>query len=66
MGESKKPKQPRNFILCPRCQAKSKKLCSEMGGLQTRRCQNGHMFEYDKWIGDRAIWNPFANPYRSI
>lgn len=48
------------FVLCPTCQAKSKKLHSEMGGLQTRKCQNGHTFEYDKWIADRAFWNPAA------
>lgn len=46
----------RNFILCPTCGSKSKKLYSEMGGLQTRRCQRGHMFEYDKWIADRMFW----------
>jgi len=38
---------PKSFILCPRCDAKSKKLYSEMGGLQTRRCKNGHTFGYD-------------------
>jgi hypothetical protein len=27
-----------------------------MGGLQTRRCQKGHLFEYDKWIADRSPW----------
>jgi hypothetical protein len=41
------------FTLC-HCGAKSKLLYSEMGGLQTRRCQKGHVFEYDKWIADRA------------
>ena len=46
------------FICCPTCGAKSKMLRTEMGGLQTRRCQNGHYFEYDKWIADRAFWNP--------
>lgn len=44
------------FIRCPHCSAKSKLLRSEMGGLQTRRCQNGHAFEYDKWLADRAFW----------
>src|SRR5690606_27819668 len=44
-------KRPRRFILCPTCQTKSKKLRSEMGGLQTRRCQNGHYFEADTWGG---------------
>ena len=48
--------QKRNFILCPICSAKSKKLYSEFGGLQTRVCRNGHRFEYDKWMADRAIW----------
>lgn len=46
------------FILCPTCGCKSKKLCSEFGGLQTRRCQRGHTFEYDKWLSDRAFWAP--------
>ena len=44
-------KKPRNFILCPTCQSKSKKLRSEMGGLQTRRCQKGHHFEVDTFFG---------------
>ena len=39
------------FVLCPTCNAKSKKLFSEMGGLQTRRCQNGHDFEVDMASG---------------
>lgn len=54
---AKTPKEAR-FILCPTCQAKSKKLFSEMGGLQTRKCQNGHTFEHDKWLSDRAFWAP--------
>ena len=41
----------RNFILCPTCDSKSKKLRSEMGGLQTRRCQRGHLFEVDTFFG---------------
>lgn len=49
-----------NFILCNRCGAKSKKLFSEMGGLETRRCQAGHEFTYDRWIADRAFWNPIG------
>jgi hypothetical protein len=44
-------KSPRSFILCPHCQAKSKKLCSEFGGLQTRQCQKGHVFEVDTFMG---------------
>jgi hypothetical protein len=39
------------FILCPTCGAKSKKLFSEFGGLQTRRCRNGHNFEVDTFFG---------------
>lgn len=54
---AKTPKEAR-FVCCPTCGAKSKKLFSEMGGLQTRKCQNGHTFEYDKWIADRAFWAP--------
>lgn len=47
----------RNFILCPRCKSKSKKLCSEFGGLETRVCKNGHKFEYDKWITRFLTWS---------
>lgn len=46
-----KTKKVRRFILCPTCEAKSKKLFSEMGGLQTRRCKNGHLFEVDTFFG---------------
>lgn len=48
------------FVLCNRCGARSKKLCSEFGGLETRRCQAGHEFTYDRWIADRAFWNPIG------
>ncbi len=44
------------FTLCPRCGARSKLLRSEMGGLETRRCQRGHQFTFDRWIHDRAAW----------
>jgi hypothetical protein len=50
-----KPKKKPTFILCPHCQATSKLLSSEMGGYQTRRCKDGHEFNYDKWIGDRLL-----------
>jgi hypothetical protein len=40
-----------SFILCPTCSAKSQKLFSEFGGLQTRRCRNGHSFEVDTFFG---------------
>lgn len=53
-----KRKTKSEFVLCPTCRCKSKKLFSEFGGLQTRRCQRGHTFEYDKWIADRAFWGP--------
>jgi len=46
------------FVLCPRCGAKSKKLWSEMGGLETRQCKNHHRFEHDRWLADRAFWAP--------
>jgi hypothetical protein len=46
-----------NFILCPNCKAKSKRLYSEMGGLQTRRCQNGHIFTFDSMVANPASWN---------
>jgi|1_EtaG_2_1085319.scaffolds.fasta_scaffold00184_63 hypothetical protein len=38
------------FIMCPECGSKSRKLYSEMGGLQTRQCSNKKcetLFEYD-------------------
>ena len=57
----------KTFILCPHCKATSKKLYSEMGGLQTRVCKNGHRFEYDKWIGDRlGSIMIFGNPVKAI
>ena len=58
-GAEKAAKKAKNFILCPTCQAKSKKLYSEMGGLETRQCKNGHLFESDhKWgIPARRIEN---------
>ena len=49
-------KKPKKFITCPRCQAKSKVLRTEFGGLQTRECKNGHIFEWDKWMADRRVW----------
>jgi hypothetical protein len=47
-------------VMCPKCKCSSKVLYSEMGGLQTRQCKNGHKFTFDKWIADRAFWNPTA------
>ena len=51
---------PKSFICCPSCGAKSKKLFSEFGGLQTRKCQNGHTFEYDKWLTDCPLLRVFG------
>lgn len=48
---TRKARGPAAFILCPTCNAKSKKLRSEMGGLQTRVCKNGHYFEVDTFFG---------------
>ena len=48
----------KKFITCPHCQARSKVLRTEFGGLQTRRCKTGHVFTYDKWLADRAFWGP--------
>jgi len=50
-GRIAKGLPPKKFILCPTCQAKSKLLFSEMGGLQTRTCRNGHHFEIDTYGG---------------
>ena len=65
----KKGKKPR-FILCPTCNAKSKKLYSEMGGMQTRQCKNGHLFEVDTFFGfetsKRRINSAMRTPFDSI
>jgi len=65
----KKGKKP-HFILCPTCNAKSKKLYSEMGGMQTRRCQNGHEFEVDTFFGfetsKRRIQSSVRSPFDGI
>jgi hypothetical protein len=50
IAQRKKEGRKPHFILCPTCNAKSKKLFSEMGGFQTRRCQNGHAFEVDTFF----------------
>jgi hypothetical protein len=50
----------RRFVLCPKCGGKSRKLCSEMGGLETRQCSSkscGCVFEWDRWIGVRGGWD---------
>ncbi len=60
----KKGKKP-HFILCPTCGAKSKKLYSEMGGLQTRRCKNGHEFEVDTFFGFETSKRRIASSARS-
>jgi hypothetical protein len=51
-------KEGKKFVLCPTCGKKSKKFFSEMGGLETRQCQRGHRFEYDRWIDERAWAGP--------
>jgi vacuolar-type H+-ATPase subunit H len=64
---AKKVDKTKTYILCPRCHAHSKLLFSEMGGLQTRRCKNGHQFEHDKWIGDRLLSiAAFGNPVKAV
>lgn len=54
----------RRFVLCPHCQAKSSKQSSCMGGLETRRCKNGHVFEWDRWIGSRGGWNQAYSTFK--
>jgi hypothetical protein len=52
-----KPKAPMS-VPCPRpgCGCKSTKvLYTEFGGLQTRKCKNGHTFTFDKWLVDRPL-----------
>jgi hypothetical protein len=63
----KTPEQrQKTYILCPKCKAHSKLLYSEFGGYQTRKCKNGHTFNYDKWIGDRLCSIMiFGNPARA-
>ena len=45
---TRKARGSSSFTLCPHCKAKSKKLFSEFGGLETRVCQRGHKFEFDR------------------
>ena len=70
----KKTRKKPHFILCPTCEAKSKKLSTEMGGLQTRKCKNGHLFEVDMFFGfetnkrrvataDRPFFSPNGEDY---
>lgn len=49
------PSAKRSFVLCPHCRSRSKKLRSQFGGLQTRQCKNGHVFQFDKWIAERPL-----------
>ena len=62
----KKSTGPKNYILCPVCNAKSKKLYSEMGGLQTRKCKSGHYFEVDMFFGFETSKRQVAYPYWGI
>lgn len=51
------PKSSRRYILCPRCNAHTRKLSSYGLGIQVRRCTNGrcqHHFEIDTWMGMRS------------
>jgi hypothetical protein len=67
MAKKTPDQKKKTYILCPRCRAHSKMLYSEMGGLQTRVCKNGHSFEYDKWIGDRVVMAMiFGNPVKAM
>lgn len=63
-----------HFILCPTCDGKSKLLRTEMGGLQTRECKKGHLFEVDMYFGfesgkrrieqfDRPFFSPTGGNY---
>jgi len=45
-GKARKPP-----VTCPSCKASSRKLFSELGGLQTRVCKNGHRFHWDTFGG---------------
>jgi hypothetical protein len=51
VAENKARGKKPHFITCPTCGSKSKKLRSEMGGLQTRQCKKGHYFEVDTFFG---------------
>jgi sarcosine oxidase delta subunit len=48
------PKRTSRFILCPYCDSRSKKLSSYFGGIQVRKCQKGHRFEIDTFMGMRS------------
>jgi hypothetical protein len=72
--QNKRAGKKPNFILCPTCDSKSKKLRSEMGGLQTRVCKRGHLFEVDMFFGwesnkrrieqfDRPFFSPTGGNY---
>jgi hypothetical protein len=65
-AKTKKEKSERGaltYILCPGCKAKSKLLYSEMGGLQQRRCHNGHRFEVDTYYGFRHSYRLHRSPF---
>jgi hypothetical protein len=55
MAEKRKPQ----YVLCPTCESRSRKLHT-MGGVERRECRQGHLFDYDKWMADRLIWAPGA------
>lgn len=72
----KRGKKP-HFILCPTCKSKSKLLFSEFGGMQTRKCKRGHLFEVDTFFGfetnkrrvehtDRPFFSPGGMPYNDF
>jgi hypothetical protein len=49
----------KKFVLCPACNGKTKKLGSEMGGLQTRKCSHcGKVFGYDTFGGGGRYTTP--------
>lgn len=50
----KPTKKKRVFVLCPICGARSKKLSSEFGGLETRQCTGGCVFKVDTWMMKRV------------
>jgi hypothetical protein len=65
-AKNKKSGRKPNFILCPTCDGKSKLLRTEMGGLQTRQCKLGHLFEVDMFFGfesNKRRIEQFDRPY---
>jgi hypothetical protein len=45
------------FIHCPTCRIRTRLIHSGPDGVQTRRCQRGHIFTFDSMVANPASWN---------